>query len=138
MGSGGLASLHDPAARNAVQSFRASLAFTTSQIEYFRLSVVDPVPSSDRRRSVTLSEGPEFTTKTSYDRAALCADKSFRNQMIDGTRNHAAIGNVRSNLTDKAIAMCAHLGRLVGRQCTPDGQALSALDATTAKVALSS
>jgi hypothetical protein len=136
MGAGGLSSIEDPPARTAVQRFRGYLDLTARQSDAFRAERAPIVDIADPRITVrydTSVHDPEIIT---YNREALCGDRAFRNRMIDNVRDHGVILSRVFDLTDDAIAMCATLGRLVGRKCVPPDAPLDAADQATARKAL--
>ena len=139
MGAGGLSSIEEPSVRAAIERFRGLLDFTARQSENFHamnaaggtaLRIDDPRVTAKYDPS---ADEPEVIT---YDRTALCADRGFRNRMVDHVRDHGVIVSRQSDLTDSAIEMCARLGRLVGKNCIPPDAPLDATDQATAQKAL--
>lgn len=140
MGAGGLSSIEDSSVRGAVQLFRGYLDLTARQSDAFRASRVAGrvgVEIDDPRVTVRFDPTQEEPEIITYDRAPLCADRAFRNRMIDNVRDHGVILSREADLTDYAIGMCATLGRLVGRQCGPPDGPLDAADRATAHKVLS-
>jgi hypothetical protein len=80
------------------------------------------------------SDDPEVTT---FDRESLCRDRGFRNRVADGVRNYVSWTKFHDPVLKSAIRMCATLGELVGKECTPPGGGpLKGVDLQAADAAL--
>ena len=139
MAAGGLSSINDRSVRTAIETFRGYLDFTARQSDAFHdaraagrvgLEIDDPRVTA---RFDPSADEPEIIT---YDRPALCADKAFRNRIVDNVRDHGVIMSRQADLTDAAIIMCSRLGRVFGRVCVPPDGPLDAADLSTARKAL--
>ena len=119
VGAGGLASIKSTEARKAVSEFHSMLTWVTSQNEFFRSNRIPPVSVDDPRVTVTLDPAAREPELHRFDEPALCSDRAFRNRMIEAVRDHDTAYGYRVRLTDRAIAMCGALGRVLGRECTP-------------------
>jgi len=136
MGAGGLSSIEDASLRAAIQHFRGYLDLSARQSDLFhstRAGSGTTLAIEDPRVTVHFDPSADEPEIITYDRAALCNDKAFRNRLIDAVRDHGIILSRHAELTDYAIRMCAKLGRLVGAQCTPAfGGPLTGADAQLA------
>ena len=136
MGAGGLSSIDDSSVRASIQHFRGYLDLAARQSDLFhstRASLGTTLAIEDPRVTVHFDPSADEPEIITYDRAALCPDKAFRNRMIDAVRDHGIIMSRHDDLTDFAIGMCAKLGRLVGQRCVPAfGGPLSGADAQLA------
>lgn len=134
--SGGLSSIRSVRAREAVSNFHSALAWADGQNSGFRAHAFPAVAVDDPRVTLTYDAKADEPEVFSYDRATLCSDKKFRNRMVDRVRDHGAVYNLRKGLTASAIKMCASLGALLNRDCTPsEGGLLTSEDQRTAKAA---
>ena len=134
MGSGGLSSIPDEQARNAVSDFHAALKWASAQNEAFRLNKEAPLRLRDPRVNVTYDSKADEPLNITVDREAFCADKTFRNGLADAVRDHRAVYTYRRDLTVYAIEMCSALGRMLGKACVPTrGGPLTGADAEAAK-----
>lgn len=137
MGSGGLSSIPDPRVRKSIALFNSELAWSEGQIEYFREHRPDPVPVSDNRVRLRYDPTADEPEVAEYDRAALCADQGFRNQMVSAARNHRVFASYHDGVTLWAINMCGTLGESIGRRCEPAfGGPLKGEDVATLKKAI--
>jgi hypothetical protein len=137
MGSGGLSSIPDPRVRKTIALFNSELAWSEGQIGYFRGQRPDPVPFSDRRIRLRYDPAAEEPEVAEYDRAALCADPAFRNQMVSAARNHRVFASYHDGVTWSAIVMCGALGESIGRRCEPAfGGPLKGKDVETLRKAI--
>ena len=136
MGAGGLSSVPDPRVREAIAMFNSNLAWVEGQNDYFRSLRPEPVSLSDRRVRVRLDVEADDPEVTEYDRAALCADQSFRNRMSEATRNHMVVVDYHDIITARAIKMCGVLGASLGRKCEPADGPLKGDDAAFLRKAL--
>ena len=137
MGSGGLSSIPDPRVRKTIALFNSELAWSEGQIDYFRGHRPDPVPTTDRRVRLRYDPGADEPEVAQYDRAALCADPAFRNEMVSSARNHRVFANYHDGVTQWAITMCGALGESIGRRCEPAfGGPLKGEDVATLKKAI--
>jgi hypothetical protein len=136
MGSGGLSSIQDEKARNAVSDFHAALKWVNMQNEAFRLSKeAPPFRLRDPRVTVIYEPKADEPLNITVDRDAFCSDKSFRNGLADAVRDHRFVYAYRRDLTVYAIEMCSALGRTLGRPCIPTrGGPLRGADAEAAKL----
>lgn len=130
MGAGGLSTIRELRVREAVAQFNLALDWSQSQNEFFRSKATDVIPIEDPRLSVTYNAGAKDLLVATYDRAALCSDRAFRNQMASAARNHLVIASLHESVTQQAIAMCGALARSLSHQCVPaSGGPLSSEDA---------
>jgi len=137
MGSGGLSSIPDPRVRKAIALFNSEVAWSEGQIEYFRGHRPDPVPVSDNRVRLRYDPTADEPEVADYDRAALCTDQAFRNQMVSAARNHRVFASYHDDVTLWAINMCGVLGESIGRRCEPAfGGPLKGEDVATLKKAI--
>lgn len=135
MGSGGLSSIEDEKARNAVSDFHAMLRWADTQNEAHRRNKVTPLQLRDPRVTVAYDAKADEPLNIAYDRKALCADKIFRNGLADAVRDHKAVYTYRRDLTVYAIQMCSALGRMLDKPCIPTrGGPLTGPDAEAAKL----
>ena len=135
MGSGGLSSIEDEKARNAVSDFHATLKWANTQNEAHRLNKVTPLQLRDPRVTVIYDPKADEPLKITVDREPLCADKTFRNGLADAVRDHKAVYNYRRDLTVYAIEMCSALGHMLQKPCVPTrGGPLTGADAEAAKL----
>ena len=137
MGSGGLSSIPDPRIRKSIAIFNSELTWSEGQIDYFRGHRPDPVPVSDTRVRLRYDPNSDEPEVAEYDRAALCADPAFRNQMVSAARNHKVFASYHDGVTLWAVNMCGVLGESMGRRCEPAfGGPLEGEDAATLKKAI--
>lgn len=135
MGSGGLSSIEDEKARNAVSDFHAILKWANTQNEAHRRNKVTPLQLRDPRVTVIYDAKADEPLEITFDREALCADKIFRNGVADAVRDHRAVYTYRRDLTVYAIEMCSALGRMLDKPCVPtQGGPLTGADAEAAKL----
>ena len=137
MGSGGLSSIRDIRVRQSVSYYRATLELTQAQNANFRAHVTLPVPTSDGRVTYDFDAAADEPQVARYDTQALCSDHVFRNSIVESVRDHWFIANLRGELADSAIEMCATIGASLERKCVPlFGGPLAGADARlAAKVA---
>jgi hypothetical protein len=138
MGAGGLSTIENPYVRRRISDFHAELESYDNANNYFRLKATEPVADNDARHSIDFDPNAEDSTTDWYDRAALCADRAFRNRVASAVRNHQVLaGKARSELTDYAIEMCAAIGQALGKSCVPRwGGPLKGADVKVAAKAL--
>lgn len=137
MGAGGLSSISDARARDAIARFNSELAWAEGQNEYFRTIRPEGVSPADTRVHLRLDAKADDPEVADYDRADLCNDPFFRNRMIEATRNHMRVASYHDTVTAWAINMCGILGASVGRRCQPtDGGPLRGADAALLQKAM--
>jgi len=119
MGSGGLANIPDHRVRQSVSYFRAQFDWIQAQNTNFRGSRILPVPPQDPRVTLDFDQSADEPEVSRYDSAPLCADHSFRNVIADEVRNHMAVVNLRRQLAEGAIEMCATIGASLNHECNP-------------------
>lgn len=136
MGAGGLASIDDVRIREQVSLFHGVLEWSQHQNDYFRLLKLITIEPGDPRATRSYIESADEPEVVEYDRQALCADKSYRNRVVDAVRNHAVVTSYHVDTTKEAIRACAMLGEYLGRDCRPFvGGPLTGDDAKAASVA---
>lgn len=120
MGAGGLSTIESPYVRRTISDFHSEVGYFDNANNYFRLKAVEPVADDDPRHLVDFDPKAEDPTSDSYDRAALCADRAFRNRVASAVRNHQVLASdARAELTRHAIKMCAAIGQELGKACVP-------------------
>lgn len=120
MGSGGLSTIDSEYVRKTIREFHEALDYWNNQNDFFRLKLVQPVSDDDLRQTVDFDPQAEDPISWKFNRAALCADHSFRNRVATAARNHEVLAvNARNDVTAYAIKMCVAIARELGRTCTP-------------------
>lgn len=136
LAAGGLSSIGDLSIRKAIAQYAGYLEYAARQNEFFRDKHQQVIPPDDMRVTLTLDPAAGEPEVAKFDRPALCADRRFRNRMVESTRNQMAILDYRTAATDRAIAMCAKIGRALGKVCAPPDGPLLGDDAELARKAL--
>ncbi len=139
IGSGGLASIADPRLREAISHFHSMAGSYRDQQDYFRSLAIAReahVSQAIGGRAAYNAESGQFY-QTGMDMARICGDGQLQLYYTSATRNFGVMQGFRTQVTERAIAMCAQLGRAVGRDCLPsDGAALEGADLQVANAAL--
>ncbi|HEY7006829.1 MAG TPA: hypothetical protein VH392_10170 [Sphingomicrobium sp.] len=131
-GAGGLSSVSRGDVRRELAIFHGALDWTQQQVVFFREARVSPLDPSDRRATVVFDPTRDEPEVWTFDRAALCADRPFKNRIASATRAHVVYAGYVKDLTDDAITMCAALAESLGRSCIPRNGALKGDDARLA------
>lgn len=133
MGSGGLANIPDPRVRQSISYFRAQFDWVQAQNSNFRTVRTIPVLPHDGRITLDFDQSADEPEIARYDIGPLCSDHSFRNDIADSVRNHMAVTNLRHDLANTAIEMCATIGASLNQKCVPTfGGPLTGDDSKTA------
>jgi hypothetical protein len=137
VGAGGLAQISSPEAREAVSDFHSKLAWLESTTGSFRLKSSHPFQLDDPRVTIRYNPRTADPEVVIFDRQLLCRDRGFRNRVADGVRNYVTWTHFHDVILKSAIRMCATLGELVGKECTPlEGGSLRRADLQVANAAV--
>lgn len=137
MGSGGLSTIPDRSVRQSVSYYHGILDWVQAQNTNFREHLSLAVSASDPRVTYDLDPSADEPETSHYNIRALCSDHSFRNAIAHSVRNHMIVANLRAELTNSAIEMCATIGATLQRNCSPPfGGALAGPDEKTAAEAV--
>jgi hypothetical protein len=122
MGSGGLSMIDDERARHAIGDFRAWLAWSQRQNDYYRQNLTLPYSDDDADITVDFVNGADEPEIVNFDRASLCMNKAFRNKVATAVADHRKVVSLRERLLRKAAEMCTVIGQSLGRRCTPPSE----------------
>jgi hypothetical protein len=119
MGSGGLSMIDDERARHAIGDFRAWLAWSERQNDYYRQNLTIPYSEDEAGVTVDYVNGADEPEVVNFDRSLLCVSRPFRNKVASAVASHRKAVSLRDRLLKKATEMCTVIGQSLGRRCTP-------------------
>ena len=122
MGSGGLSMIDDDRARHAIGDFRAWLAWSERQNDYYRQNLTIPYSDDDAGVTVDYVNGADEPEVVTFDRLSLCTNKAFRNKIATAVADHRKVVSLRDRLLKKATEMCTVIGQSLERRCSPPAE----------------
>jgi hypothetical protein len=134
MGAGGLATIENPVARQAVSRFQTFLGSAKERTSFSRARADPAIPIDHPSVTVSFNAEQNDPEEVTFDRTALCGDAAFKKRVADKVRDHAVVMSERGDLVGWSIEMCSSLGRMVGKRCVPfRGGPLTGQDAKIAE-----
>lgn len=117
IGSGGLRSISNVAARDAVADYARELAFIDGQLIQFRTALPVIARAFDGRiRSIYAPEEASLR-RYGYDISALSVDEEFKSHMVDSVRDQLQFHSYRLRVLRSATQMCISVSRAASKSC---------------------